>query len=123
MTRKKGKSVSFDAMVKFFIQHYNIPTKNDIDKLQAQLDRIEQRLKASPAAGNRPVKGGAQKDAPQTALDTVFDIIKRSPDGTSFKDIQNKTGFDDKKIRNVIFRLSKMRRIQRKSRGIYIASA
>jgi hypothetical protein len=124
MTRKKGKSVSFDAMVKFFIQHYNIPTKNDIDKMQTRLDRIEQLLKTGGAAtGSRPARtGDPEKGAPLTALESVLGIIKRSRDGASFKDIQIKTGFDDKKIRNVIFRLNKMGRIKRKSRGIYVPS-
>ena len=124
MTRKKGKSISFDAMVKFFIQNYNIPTRKDIDKLQARLDRIENLLKLQAPrknAGTGKAREAAKK-APMTALDTVHDIIKRSRNGSSFKDIQTKTGYDDKKIRNLIFRLNKMGRIERKSRGIYIAS-
>ncbi len=36
MARKKGKSISFDAMVKFFMQYYNIPTRKDIDKLMGE---------------------------------------------------------------------------------------
>ena len=124
MTRKKGKSVSFDAMVKFFIQNYNIPTKKDFDKLQARLDRIERLLKSESSRSRNAVTKarGSSKGASVTALDTVFGVIKRSRNGSSFKDIQVKTGFDDKKIRNVIFRLNKMGKIKRKSRGIYIAS-
>ena len=123
MTRKKGKSVSFDAMVKFFIQNYNIPTKNDFDKLQARLDQIERLLKSAPSRGHSAAKRkGTDKGASATALDTVFNVIKRSRNGSSFKDIQAKTGYDDKKIRNVIFRLNKMEKIKRKSRGIYMAS-
>ena len=123
MMRKKGKSVSFDAMVKFFIQNYNIPTKKDLERLQSRLDRIEHLLKTeaskSPAAAGPK---GVEKKAPLTALDTVYDIIKRSRNGSTFKDIQIKTGYDDKKIRNVIFRLHKMGRIERKRRGLYIPS-
>ena len=37
----KKKSVSFDAMVKFFMQHYNIPTKKDVDRIMDRLDRLE----------------------------------------------------------------------------------
>jgi len=124
MTRKKGKSVSFDAMVKFFIQNYNIPTKNDLDKLQARLDQIERLLRSgsTPRARATAKNKGAAKNGTVTALDTVFDIIQKAPEGLSFKDIQNKTGYDDKKIRNVIFRLNKMEKIKRKSRGIYVAS-
>jgi len=122
MTRKKGKSVSFDAMVKFFIHNYNIPTKNDLDKLQVRLDQIERLLRSGSARGRATAKNkGAAKNGAVTALDTVFDIIRKTPEGSSFKDIQNKTGYDDKKIRNVIFRLNKMEKIKRKSRGIYVA--
>jgi hypothetical protein len=41
MSTKKGKTISFDAMVKFFMQNYNIPTKKDVDKVMAKLDRLE----------------------------------------------------------------------------------
>jgi len=50
-----------------------------------------------------------------------LDVIKRSKQGTGFADIQAKTGFEEKKIRNIIFRLNKIGKIKRKSRGIYIA--
>jgi len=32
------KSVSFDAMVHFFMKRYDIPTKRDIEKLMTMLD-------------------------------------------------------------------------------------
>jgi hypothetical protein len=124
MTRKKGKSVSFDAMVKFFIQSYGIPTKKDIERLEARLDRIEHLVRSGlTRPGGRALKSApGDKGQPVTALETVLDIIKQSRNGTTFKDIQNKTGYNDKKIRNVIFRLNKLGRIERKSRGIYVAS-
>jgi len=49
MSRRKGKVVSFDAMVKFFMQNYNIPTKKDVERIMARLDRLENLLKASMA--------------------------------------------------------------------------
>ena len=45
MSRRKGKTISFDAMVKFFMQNYNIPTKKDVDHLVARLDRLENLIK------------------------------------------------------------------------------
>ena len=123
MMRKKGKSVSFDAMVKFFIQNYNIPTKKDVENLQSRLDRIEQLIKLESTRGSTAAAPkGVGKKAPLTALETVHNIIKRSRDGTTFKEIQTQTGFGDKKIRNVIFRLHKMGKIERKHRGVYIPS-
>ena len=123
MQRRKGKPISFDAMVKFFMQNYNIPTKKDVDKLMAKLDRLENLIKTAMASGGYPVKGqaGSSKTA-VTAVDMVFDAIKRSRRGLGFSDIQAKTGFGDKKIRNVIFRLNKIGKIKRKRRGIYVAA-
>jgi hypothetical protein len=123
MTRKKGKAVSFDAMVKFFMQNYNIPTKKDVERLMTKLDRLENLIQASLASGRYPLKEpvGTRKTA-VTAVDIVFDVIKRSRNGIGFADIQAKTGFGDKKIRNIIFRLNKIGKIKRQKRGIYIAA-
>ena len=123
MTRRKGKPISFDAMVKFFMQNYNIPTKKDVDRLMAKLDRLENLIKATMASGGYPLNGpaGARKNA-VTAVDMVFDVIKRSRKGVDFAEIRAKTGFGDKKIRNIIFRLNKLGKIKRKSRGIYVAA-
>jgi len=123
MSRKKGKAISFDAMVKFFMQNYNIPTKKDVDRLIAKLDRIENLLRASTSIGPYSVKNKiSQRKTALTAIDIVYDVIKRSRNGLSFAEIQAKTGFEDKKIRNIIFRLNKIGKIKRKSRGIYIAA-
>ena len=51
MARKKGKTVSFDAMVKFFMQYYNIPTKKDVEKLVERMDRLEKVIKESDLYG------------------------------------------------------------------------
>ncbi len=123
MQKRKGKPISFDAMVKFFMQNYNIPKKKDVDKLMAKLDRLENLIKTAMASGGYPAKGqvGSSKTA-VTAVDMVFDAIKRSRRGLGFSDIQAKTGFGDKKIRNIIFRLNKIGKIKRKRRGIYVAA-
>jgi hypothetical protein len=123
MSKKKGKGISFDAMVKFFMQNYNIPTKKDVDRIITKLDRLENLMMTSMASGGYPVKGqmGRRKTA-VSAVDIVFETIKRSRKGLGFADIQAKTGFGEKKIRNIIFRLNKIGKIKRKSRGIYIAA-
>ncbi len=128
MAKKKSKSVSFDAMVKFFMQTYGIPTKKDVDKLMARLDQLESALKPSPTPrGRKPAVGkakaaskGEKTGAAETASDTVLNIIKRSKNGVGFSAIQEKTGFPEKKLRNIIFRLNKLQRIKRKDRGIYV---
>ncbi len=120
MPRKKGKAISFDAMVKFFMQNYNIPTKKDVDLLIARLDRLENLIK-STISSNHPKNYAARRKNTLTAVDIVLDTIRRSNQGINFAQIQAKTGFDEKKIRNIIFRLNKTGKIKRKSRGVYIA--
>ena len=121
MPKRKGKSPSFDAMVKFFMQQYNIPTKKDVDRLMAKLDCLENLIKKSALSPDiADTRIGRRKTA-MTAIDVVLDAIKRSKQGTDFATIQAKTGFDEKKIRNIIFRLNKIGKINRKSRGIYTA--
>ena len=122
MPKRRGKAPSFDAMVKFFMQQYNIPTKKDVDRLMVKLDRLESLIKQlAMNPDSAAVRIGRRKTA-LTAIDIVLDAIKRSKHGIGFTAIQAKTGFDEKKIRNIIFRLNKVGRIKRKSRGIYVAA-
>ena len=130
MAMKKRKQVSFDAMVKFFMQYYNIPTRKDIDKLMAKMDRLEQLIKMSaPSGTGRRVSGrttakgkALTTKTAMTSSDKALEVIKRFRNGVGFADIQERTGFEDKKLRNIIYRLHKVDKIVRKSRGVYIAS-
>ena len=121
MPRRKGKTTSFDAMVKFFMQNYNIPTKKDVDQLMIRLDRLENLIKSSMGPCNAK-SHLARRKTTLTAVDIVLDTIRRSKQGIDFAQIQAKTGFDEKKIRNIIFRLNKTGKIKRKSRGIYVVA-
>ena len=130
MARKKGKSVSFDAMVKFFMQYYNIPTKKDIEKLVERMDRLEKVIIESElyGKGRRISTSTSSKETTSasrsaaTSSNMVLEVIKRFNKGVGFSEIQEKTGFGEKKLRNIIYRLHKMKKVARKSRGIYIAS-
>jgi hypothetical protein len=125
MTRK---SVSFDAVVHFFMKQYNIPSKRDIEKLMTKLDNIETLVTNSAAKGkaigSRDLRTKIQSGRPgMTASDTVLEIIKENGEnGVNFAEILDKTGFDEKKIRNIVFRLNKLEKIKRKNRGIYVAN-
>jgi len=129
MPKKRRKAVSFDAMVKFFMSTYDIPTKKDINKLMNKLDRLEKLIRTTAGYGkkkrvivsNFAGGKGLQGKVVATASDEVFNVIKRFNNGTGFPEIQDRTGFEDKKIRNILFRLNKLGKIRRKSRGIYIA--
>ena len=128
MPRKRKKTVSFDAMVKFFMSTYDIPTKKDISRLMDKLDRVEKLIRTTAHSrkkqiiGRNSIRGkGPKGGLVVTASDEVFNVIKRFNNGVGFPDIQDRTGFGDKKIRNIIFRLNKLGKIRRKKRGVYIA--
>ena len=130
MTRKKGKSVSFDAMVKFFMQYYNIPTKKDVDKLMDRMDGLEKAIKSfelyakrrsTPAVKSAKATASAEKST-LTSSDLALEVIGRFKKGVGFSEIQARTGFGEKKLRNIIYRLHKMGKIVRKERGVYIAA-
>jgi predicted Rossmann fold nucleotide-binding protein DprA/Smf involved in DNA uptake len=123
--RKPGKSVSFDGMVKFFLQYYKIPTRKDIEKLMNRIDSLEKLIKSKMVeAGSlrtrRRKPDGAVREN-MTASDVVAEVIAEAgEEGISFSSIKEKTGYEDKKLRNIIFRLNKLGRIRRKARGVYM---
>ena len=125
MVKGKHKTVTFDAMVKFFLHQYDIPTKKDVEKLHTRLDRLEKLIRASQrkTRGQGPGKAGAAQAKKGrnalTASDIVYGVIKRSKKGLKISDIKQKTEFEDKKLRNILFRLYSLGRIKRLSRGVY----
>lgn len=130
--KKRRKSPSVDGFIRFLFQHYNIPTKQDIEKLGKSIDRLEGTLKANMASAEKASKAGGVKVAAKekqvrrgrakmTATEKILGIIKRSPDGIDIPGLKAKSGFEDKKIRNIIFRLTKQEMITRAGRGVYTA--
>ena len=115
MTKRKGKPVSFDAMVKFFMHNYNIPTKRDIDGLNLVMPI------AGADRGHYVLTVQVGDGVNTSATETVLDLIKRSKNGIGIADVRKQTGYDDKKLRNIFFRLNKTEKITRVSRGSYEA--
>jgi hypothetical protein len=106
------------------------------ESLMKTVDRIEKAKavkpkKASPKKAIKPkaVKKVAAKIAPAkkksaklTDTDKFLNIIKRSKKGVTPQTLIKKTGFDDKKIRNMIFRATKMGKIKSVSRGVFVGA-
>ncbi len=68
------------------------------------------------------VKKPAKSPKPDVpAIDVVEKIIKRSKKGIGIPALVQKTGFEESKIRNIVFRLRTQRRIKNRARGIYLA--
>jgi predicted transcriptional regulator of viral defense system len=76
--------------------------------------------KAKAAKAKTAKKAPAKKKATKaTATDQVLKIINRSKKGVDVATLKKKTGFEDKKLRNIIFRANKEGKIQRAERGLY----
>jgi hypothetical protein len=87
----------------------------------------DMKAKASKASKVKAVKAKTAKKAPvkkgivkATATDQVLKIINRSKKGVDNATLMKKTGFAERKVRNIIFRANKEGKIQRADRGLYI---
>ena len=95
-----------------------------VAKKVAKLEMAQAAAKAKPKAKAKtakkaPVKKKATK---LTAADQVVNIIKRSKKGADVPTLIKKTGFEDKKIRNILFKAGKQGKIKRAGRGVYLAA-
>jgi predicted Rossmann fold nucleotide-binding protein DprA/Smf involved in DNA uptake len=68
---------------------------------------------------NAPVK---KKAAMPTATDEVLKIINRSKNGVDAATLVKKTGFNAKKIQNILFRTHKQGKIKRAGKGVYLGA-
>jgi hypothetical protein len=58
----------------------------------------------------------------KTAIDTVFDIIEKSGTPVGTAALREKTGFESKKIANVLFKLKKQGKIKSVGKGVYTSA-
>lgn len=120
MTVKKKRNYNLNALVRIFLREYGIPTKKDVERLMARIDRLEQLIRQDieSSRGRRPqAKPGGSS---QAASDAVLSVIEEFRDGVNFAKIQDITGFEEKKLRNIIYRLHRIGKIERINRGTYI---
>jgi hypothetical protein len=77
--------------------------------------------KTRTKATAKPKKAAAKKAPAKkaTAVDTVLAIINRSKKGVDSATLAKKTGYDKKKIANLVFKLRKLGKIQSVSKGVY----
>ena len=107
-------------------------TNRDLQSLQRQFKALEKKMENLISAAEKSEKPRAAKKAPAkraparkkpaqpTATDQVLNIIKRSKKGVNAATLMTKTGFDLKKVRNILQRTYKMGKIKRVGKGIYV---
>jgi len=94
-----------------------------IEKLAAELGKAEKpaaksvkpKTKAKAVTKKAPAKGGKKTDT-----DKLLAIINRSKKGADTATLMKKTGFNQKKVRNMLNRTYKQGKITRVEKGIYV---
>jgi hypothetical protein len=101
-------------------------------KLEKLLKEVEKSEKAKPTKASKPkaVKAKSAKKAPKTptkkkavevsATDQVLNIINRLKKGVDTATLMKKTGFNQKKVTNILQRTFKQGKIKRANRGVYV---
>jgi hypothetical protein len=81
------------------------------------VDKIDKpkAVKKAPAK-----KTGPKKAAPANAADKVLAIINRSKKGVDTETLMQKTGYERKKIFNLVYKLKKQGKVNSPSKGVYV---
>ena len=124
------------TILKRDLQSLNMDIKvlgRTIDKLIKEFDKGKKE-KVTKKATAKPVKAKTTKKAPTkkapekkrsaklTATDQVLKIIKGSKRGVNAATLVKKTGFDLKKVRNIVQRTYKIGKIKRVGKGVYVGA-
>ncbi len=106
--------------------------KKDLQALNRDIKALERKMAKLIAAAEKSEKTTTTKRAPAkkapekkktaqpTATDQVLSIIKRSKKGVNNATLMTKTGFNQKKVRNILQRTYKQGKIKRVKKGIYV---
>jgi predicted Rossmann fold nucleotide-binding protein DprA/Smf involved in DNA uptake len=89
-----------------------------IEKMHKEIDKQEKSSKRTKtkAVKKAPVK----KAAPANAADIVLAIINRSKKGVNTGTLMQKTGYERKKISNMVYKLTKQGKIKTVAKGVYV---
>jgi hypothetical protein len=96
--------------------------------VKGEATKVAKKTTAKPAKVKTTKKAPAKKapakkkTAKLTATDKVLKIIKGSKRGVDAVTLVKKTGFDLKKVRNIIQRAYKGGKIKRVGKGLYVGS-
>ena len=89
--------------------------------------RAKAATKKTVAKKAAPKKAASKKAAPKkaaakkvTAADTVYNAIAGLKNGTDTAGLMKKTGFNQKKVANIIFKLKKQGKITSPKKGLYV---
>ncbi len=99
-------------------------TKGGTKKMPKSMPR---KMKADSMTGKAkkkftPKKTSPKAKKPKTPFETVVKIVRRRKKGVTVAIIKEKTGLDETRIRNAIYRARQQGKIRNKERGVYISA-
>ena len=90
------------------------------DRMIKRLEKLEKAQAAKKPKAKAVKKAPAKKPAKLSASETVLAIVKRSRKGIDTGTLGKETGFEGRKIRDIIFRLRKQGKIKSERKGVYV---
>jgi putative endonuclease len=95
-----------------------------IEKMIVVVDKLVKPKAAPSKPAKKKVavkKPASEKSAGEvTAADTVLGVIKRSKKGIDTAALMEKTGYNQKKVANIVFKLRKQGKIKNEGKGVYM---
>jgi hypothetical protein len=116
MATKKKAPAKKKAAAKKTVMTKAAPKK----KVTAKKSAPKKKPVTKKAATKKPAV--KKKAAAPTATDQVLKIIKRFKKGVDVPTLTKKTGFEEKKVRNIVTRAFSQKKIKRVARGIYVGA-
>ncbi len=90
------------------------------DKMIKRLEKVDKTQAAKKPKAKAAKKAPAKKPAKLSASGTVLAIIKRSRKGVDKATLINKTGFESRKIGDIVYKLKKEGKIKSERKGLYV---
>jgi putative endonuclease len=89
-----------------------------VEKIQKEVTKKMQSTKKPKVKSVK--KAPVKKTGTATAVNTVLSIINGSKKGVSTETLMKKTGYNQKKIANLIYKLKKQGKIKSAKKGVYV---
>ena len=90
------------------------------EKMIKRLEKLEKAQAAKKPKAKAVKKAIAKKSTKLSASETVLAIVKRSKKGIDTIALRKKTGFEGRKIGDIIYRLKKQGKIKSGGRGLHV---
>ncbi|MEA1969085.1 MAG: hypothetical protein U9N77_12810 [Thermodesulfobacteriota bacterium] len=121
MEQKTIPVITWESIINGLLQRLEIPSKEEINMINRRLDNIEKLICQKQSDSEKAGKAGKadKADKNDIASDIILGVFTKHAEGANFKTIKAETEYNDKKIRNIIFRLDKTGKIKRIKRGVY----